>query len=71
MLPATKKEENELKLSFACTKGKTIFKIVTFKYVNLIDKRHGSRILKETASQPNYLSYKKFTSMNLLKFFGL
>ena len=34
MLPATKKEENELKLSTASRKGKTIFEIVTFKYVN-------------------------------------
>jgi hypothetical protein len=30
MLPATKKEENELKLSTANTKGETIFEIVTF-----------------------------------------
>ena len=35
MLPATKKEENELKLLVASTKGKTIFEIVTFKYVNI------------------------------------
>ena len=26
---------------------------------NLIDKRHGSRILKETASRPNHISYRK------------
>ena len=33
MLPATKKEENELKLLAAArTKGKTIFEIVTFEY---------------------------------------
>lgn len=32
MLPATKKEENELKLLAASTKGKTIFEIVTFEY---------------------------------------
>ena len=26
---------------------------------HLINKRHGSRILKETASPPNHLSYRK------------
>ena len=35
MLPATKKEENELKLSTESTKGKTISEIATFKYVSL------------------------------------
>ena len=26
---------------------------------NLIDKRHGSRILKKTVSRPNHISYRK------------